>query len=453
MTIKEIIRKISHDNIDKRFGIIGEGVGGAEDTISLAFDEPEISKRSLIYKIVKKELAGYADVEIENNEPSKMVIIDFNKCSEYSDRELLETLQNLLSVVNAKLEINESLKEARLTTDKVLKDLQNGEDFPYVEGILSLSDFEKDDNFFIPSSSFKTFPKKRPSTNSWTCKAQFKTKEDEWKGCIITCNLPWDENLEAMGKTWDDITSYMLVVQGVYIVGTFHESKEKSITERYTVTGDRYADQILTLLIEYVEDKYSMSIDKFDPFYNGCNLEKFVEFVYENFPMTVDTPNAEYDVEWAWEEFINSKDGKVAKEWISDNAVIDSSYFLDDLDKATIAETQDFVKEAVDEFCSKNPIGKKLSAKDKKVLITTVEEADIGEFTNGYKWSADEFTEIIMTDHDGEHEYKDISKGESEYLKYARDGKLVASWITEFKDEEVAVLYAVDLEEIAKNAL
>lgn len=457
MTIEQIANKIESNLQDLKVGVVANTGIDTEDVITVGIDVEDYDKSQigLIEDIVRKELKGYSDVEIEYNKDGDMILIDFYHVSEYSDRELIKAVTDTIWIVNSNVNLHrtESLKEARLTLDKVLKDLQNGEDFPFVNGIFTLSDFEKDDNFFIPNSSWKTFPKKRPSTNSWTCKAQFKVKEDEWKGCIITCNLPWDENLEAMNKTWDDITSYMLLVQGVYIDGTFHEKKETSIKERYTVTGDRYADQILTLLIEYVEDKYAMSIDKFDPFYNGCDLDKFVELVYEEFPMTVDTPNAEYDVEWAWEKFINSKDGKKAVEWIADNEVIDSAYFLDDLDKATIAETQDFVEEAVDEFCSKNAVGKKLSKADKKILIDTIKDADIGKFTNGYSWSADEFTAIEMTDHDGEHNYNDIRKGENDYLKYAKDGLLVASWITDFKDEEVAVLYSVDLEEIAKNAL
>lgn len=225
------------------------------------------------------------------------------------------------------------------------------------------------------------------------------------------------------------------------------------LNERYTVTGDRYADQILTQLIEYVEDKYSMSIDKFDPFYYGCNLEKFVEFVFDEFPMTVDTPNAEYDVEWAWNEFLNSKEGKVAEEWISENAVIDSAYFYDDLDKATIAETMDFIEKPIEEFAKNNSVGKKLSKKDVQCLIDTISEAEIGEFENGYTWSADEFDEILMTDHDGEHNYDDIRKEMNNYMKYAKDGKLLATWYTDFKNEEVLVLYCINLEELAKIAL
>ena len=120
------------------------------------------------------------------------------------------------------------------------------------------------------------------------------------------------------------------------------------MTESYYFTGDRYADAILTKLVDYLE-KIGYTIDKgkgsFEKFYDDANLEKFVEFVFDEFPMTVDTPNTDFDVEWSWNEFLDSKDGKIAREWIEDNPKeIDSAYFLDDLDKAFIAETVADVK-------------------------------------------------------------------------------------------------------------
>ena len=229
------------------------------------------------------------------------------------------------------------------------------------------------------------------------------------------------------------------------------------MTESYYFTGDRYADAILTKLVDYLE-KIGYTIDKgkgsFEKFYDDANLEKFVEFVFDEFPMTVDTPNTDFDVEWSWNEFLDSKDGKIAREWIEDNPKeIDSAYFLDDLDKAFIAETVADVKLVVNEFCTKNEYGKKLSKKDKQCLIDTINDADIGEFENGYTWGADEFTYILMTDHDGEHEYKDINDALKRYTKYAQEGQLIASWIADYNDNDVFVLYGVDLEEIAKKAL
>lgn len=110
-----------------------------------------------------------------------------------------------------------SFREARLDTEKVWETLIKGEDYPYVDGTLSLADFEQSDYFFIPTSSFDKFPKKRPSSGVWGCKAKFINERGSWEDCIIHCILPWKENLDAMGKKWNEITSYMLLVQGVYV--------------------------------------------------------------------------------------------------------------------------------------------------------------------------------------------------------------------------------------------
>ena len=225
------------------------------------------------------------------------------------------------------------------------------------------------------------------------------------------------------------------------------------LSENYIITGERYADAVLSKLIGFIESKYNISIDKFDPFYYGCNLEKYVELVYREFPLCMDTPNCPYDVEYCWNEFLNSKYGKSAEQWIKEHTFIDSAYFYDDLDKETIAETMDFVKDWVKEFASKNPIGKKLSSADVKCIIDTINNAEIGTFENGYAWGADEFVEIIMNDHDGSHNYNDVMKEENKFNKYIKEGKLLGEWFTSFNDEEVVVLYCIDLESLAKHAL
>ena len=222
-------------------------------------------------------------------------------------------------------------------------------------------------------------------------------------------------------------------------------------------TGDSYADQILTKLVYWLEDNTDIQLNEFEKgvyvkFYDECNLEKFVELVFDEYPLAVDTPNFDYDIEYCWNEFIR-KD-RQAKEWVENfTPVIESSTFLDDLDAPTIAETIDGCEYVIDEFCSKNPIGKKLKAHDKKVMVDTIDNAEIGEFSNGYTWSADEFTDIVMTDYDGEHNRSDVFKEMNNYLKYAKNGKLVQTWVTDYEDFEVCVLYSIDLEEIAKNAL
>lgn len=232
------------------------------------------------------------------------------------------------------------------------------------------------------------------------------------------------------------------------------------LNERYYFTGDRYADAILTQLLDYLEKEKNIHINEFEKgafakWYDEANLEKFVELVYDEFPLTMDTPNVDYDVEWSWNEFLDSKEGKQAKEWLENySPVYENGLFLEILDKETIAETMDFITKPVEEFCKNNPIGKKLSKKDKDCIIETIREAEIGEFENGYTWGADEFTNIEMTDHDGEHNYSDVRNEMDKYMKYAKDGKLLATWYTDwFDDTEVFVLYSIDLEELAKNAL
>ena len=225
------------------------------------------------------------------------------------------------------------------------------------------------------------------------------------------------------------------------------------LTESNYFTGDRYADSILTKLTDYLED-LGYVITDYETFYDSADLEKFVGFVFDEFPMTVDTPNADYDVKWSWEEFLDSKEGKSAKQWIEDNPKeIDSAYFYDDLDKATIAETMDFIEKPIEEFCKSNSIGKQLSKKDKQCLIDTISNAEIGEFENGYTWGADEYTKIIMTDHDGEHDYYAIAKEMNNRSKYAKDGMLIDTWYAYYNDVEVLVLYGIDLEELAKKAI
>lgn len=122
-------------------------------------------------------------------------------------------------ILESKISNKKSLKirEDRVSKflDKVYESIINYEDCS-VNGVLSISNFEKDDRFFIPSSSYNKFPKKRPSTNSYTFKAFVLNGNDEIP-ILITVSLPWDENLQSMNKTWNDITSYMLLVQEVFV--------------------------------------------------------------------------------------------------------------------------------------------------------------------------------------------------------------------------------------------
>ena len=127
--------------------------------------------------------------------------------AEYSNADLTES----------KKSIKEGKEEDRL--EKVYIDLLDGKDSEFINGTLSLKNFETSDFFFIPHSSWKTFPKKNPSSSNrtWNCKAKYLNDDAELQDCIIVCTLPWEENLDAMGKTWNDITSAMLLVDGVFI--------------------------------------------------------------------------------------------------------------------------------------------------------------------------------------------------------------------------------------------
>ena len=86
---------------------------------------------------------------------------------------------------------------------------------------LSLADFEggltSNSIFYVPPKSFNTFPKKRPSTNTWNCMANVKWHDNTWKDIIISCVLPTEYVLDSMGIDWDDINSTMLLVDSVFI--------------------------------------------------------------------------------------------------------------------------------------------------------------------------------------------------------------------------------------------
>lgn len=176
------------------------------------------------------------------------------------------------------------------------------------------------------------------------------------------------------------------------------------MSERYIVTGDRYADQILTYLIDFLEKKYKISIDKFDSFYEECNLEKFVELIFNEFPMTVYTPNAEYDVEWAWEEFINSKDGRNAEEWVEkqtetyETAII-NEYLDNDLIAETLGDLGDIGK-TFKEYFKICDDAKELSVKDKNEIIVAFKEGVLGELSNGFTFNPSEYCDVVCAIND-----------------------------------------------------
>lgn len=111
MNAKEIA-----DKLDKEFKNYFVSVGYdekeiGEDTIAILIDNgmgkfyrEDIDIKE-VYNFVKKELRGYSDVEIILDESIESVIVYFNKVSEYSDRELVQTIQDLVYDANAKFDI------------------------------------------------------------------------------------------------------------------------------------------------------------------------------------------------------------------------------------------------------------------------------------------------------------------------------------------------------------
>jgi len=198
--------------------------------------------------------------------------------------------------------------------------------------------------------------------------------------------------------------------------------------ENYVVTGDRYADAVITKLIDYLEEKYDMlSIDKFDPFYYECNIEKYVELVYEEFPICADTPNCPYDVEWCWEKFLGTKDGRKAEKWIEENTTkYDISVINEYLDNDLIAETLSDLGDIGESFKNYYKIdedSKQLSKKDKDEIALAFNEGVIGKLSNGFSFSPSEYCEVVcaINDEDGNTDddlrykldswYKELKRG------------------------------------------
>lgn len=226
---------------------------------------------------------------------------------------------------------------------------------------------------------------------------------------------------------------------------------------RIKFTGDRYVDTVITNLMEWLSDNGKISDEDYWKFYDENDLSKYVEIVFEEFPITVDTPNAYYDVKYCWNKFIDTREGRGADDWLDEyNPVVDSAYLLDDLNNDVISDLLDryTIETAVEEFCKSNPYGKKLSKKDRQTIVDAISDADVGEFENGYSFTASEFAGIEMTDHDGEHTYADVSNADLRFRQYAKDGKLTGTWFTDsYKDTSIYALIFIDLEELAKKAM
>lgn len=130
--------------------------------------------------------------------------------SERQARNYVKTKGLPVIVENCMNEKKKSIKEARITIDTVWSSLLDGEDYDFVNGILSLADFEQDDAFFIPFSTWGTLTKRAIKLGRWNCKAKFLDEDGNWKSCTIACSVPADADI-------DDIYSRELPVQAVFI--------------------------------------------------------------------------------------------------------------------------------------------------------------------------------------------------------------------------------------------
>lgn len=95
-------------------------------------------------------------------------------------------------------------------------------------------------------------------------------------------------------------------------------------------TMDRYENAVLNKWLDFMlsDNKYaSLSGDLADDDIQNlldAGLDKFVDYVFEEFPMCKDTPNCDYDVAWCWDNFKTSsrsaeKIGDIIDQYIQNN--------------------------------------------------------------------------------------------------------------------------------------
>lgn len=99
---ESIVAKLSKEFLGYNVGIVSEA-DGVEDSITVGFDE----NSKMIYNYVVKELRGYKDTSVTYDSVYDMCFIDFYKVSSYSDRELIQTIEDIVWNVNAKFDIKE----------------------------------------------------------------------------------------------------------------------------------------------------------------------------------------------------------------------------------------------------------------------------------------------------------------------------------------------------------
>lgn len=229
-------------------------------------------------------------------------------------------------------------------------------------------------------------------------------------------------------------------------------------------TGDRVTDRILNIWFKWYKKRDSRSegiedLDdkKIDELIYRVGLEDFVNYVLEEFPQMSEV-GFDYDAEYTWEMFLkNTKVGydveEALSEFLEDMFQVDNDLILEYIDDDYIAES--FT--TLDNFFELNPIGKKMRAKDKRIMIQAFEEGTCESFTNGWSFSPSEYVEVIMSEKDDEnHTYEDIRKELNNYKVWAKKGYLIMDGYIYnphlYNGEEVHCCFTIDAEEIAKHA-
>lgn len=231
-----------------------------------------------------------------------------------------------------------------------------------------------------------------------------------------------------------------------------------------TFTGDRTTDRIMSIWYEqYCDERHcdrvveEFSGKELDKLMYEIGMEDFVSYVLEEFPEMVNVGYT-YDAKDTWKKFVRDTkvgyDVEEALEEFLGSYLIENAIIAEYVDKDWISEN--YEDGDLEFFFTKNPIGKKMYAKDKKALIDAFVDG-IGTFQNGYSFGADDFDWVIMSENDDEgHVYDDIKK----YMNSNSLSKNPKYWTVEgivwnsrlYDGKEIHCIVQVDLEEIAKHA-
>lgn len=239
----------------------------------------------------------------------------------------------------------------------------------------------------------------------------------------------------------------------------------------YNYTNDRFIDHAIQLWVNYMDDKYDLGSaiedlsyheKEFNKLYYDIGLESFIDYVFENYPICAEIPNCDYDVKYTWEEFQNEsrKNYQTALDiitFINDSVKIDNDVVNEYIDDDLICESYSG-SDKLEEFFTKNKIGKRLYLKDKKAMRLAFEEGICVEFENGYSWSPSEFAYVVMSDDDTEnhtvkdlHEYVKNHRNDNDRLVF--DCEIYNSRLSKsFGGKDVYTCFEINLEDIAKNA-